>query len=174
MTKTELNDLTHLAQTSGFRLKQDLLSFLASVVPVEELIAPADKKSTRTDQQRKALEVYCRERAKTLNDAGLTVQEVLAKATELDWTQYRFKELIWKKSLFKLYGKDSTTDMKKTEEIDNIYKHVERFLGEVFHLESMDFPHDPEKQKENMSGYKSSDKSHLDEYYKETDVKTLL
>ena len=105
--------------------------------------------SQRTKKQNDSMHVLFEHIAKELNEAGLSVQEVLAESTELDWTPFRVKENLWKKSLKKLYGKDSTTQMTKAKEIDNVYDHINRFLakgfvrhdtGERVYIENIPFP----------------------------------
>ena len=80
-----------------------------------------------------------------LNNAGLTVQEVLSEKVELEWTPFRVKENLWRDFQMRMFGKESTKDLDKVEDIDKIHHHFTRFLGEKFHLENPEFPNDPNK-----------------------------
>jgi len=153
MTQEEINKLIELLTPDTVQGKMgarlNTLAWVESQKPTESVKTP------RTDSQNKAMHVFFNHVAKALNEAGLSVTEVLSQATELDWTEYRVKELLWKKSLKKLYGKDSTTQMKKTEEIDNVYEHINRFLsqgfvkndtGERVFIESIEFPNSKNKE----------------------------
>ena len=50
----------------------------------------------RTEQQRKAIEVYCRLLANELNEAGFDVTDGVVLELPVAWTQNNVKELIWK------------------------------------------------------------------------------
>ena len=70
----------------------------------------------RTEQQRKALEVWCRMVAKGLNDAGLGMKAVLAvKEIDAEWTQITVKEVLFKPLLAAMTYKDSTTKANTTD-----------------------------------------------------------
>jgi len=60
------------------------------------------KGKTRSGQQRKALQVYCREMAKKLNESGSSygkfIQHIIRCGLDVDWTEANFKEA------FKMYG----------------------------------------------------------------------
>jgi len=88
----------------------------------------------RTEKQRSAIEVYCRELAIKLNDAGLPIKEqFLGKEIELEWSQARVKDRIWKPTQLKLYGKKSTTDLDR-KEVGETYEHLARFFAETVGL----------------------------------------
>ncbi len=60
------------------------------------------RRKTRTNQQRKALQVYCREMAKRLNESGSSFDKFIRHIAEcglsVSWTEDNFKEA------FKMYG----------------------------------------------------------------------
>ena len=94
---------------------------------------------TRTEQQQKAIEVYCHAVAEACNTKGLDMVEVLSKkAVEIPWTQYMVKELIFKKIEFAMLGKVSTTQLETTE-VSNIYDVMNRWLINQFNI-SVPFP----------------------------------
>lgn len=108
----------------------------------------------RTDQQNKALHVYLGHVAQALNDAGYTVQKALEHRMELDWTPELAKELIWRPLQKALLGKKSTTELEKTGEIDQVYEHLTRYLGEKLHIEHIEWPHlEAESLDKQMAGY---------------------
>lgn len=93
-----------------------------------------------TRKQQKALHLYLRQVSEALNDAGLTIQEVLKFTFELEWTEEAVKEILWRTAQKKMFGKESTTQLSKQKEIDMIYETMNRFLGEKLHIESISFP----------------------------------
>lgn len=159
MNSLEKLTLQKICDGKGWEVHGKLREFLKNAEITEEI------PKQRTEQQNKALHVYCKLRSDSLNDAGLTVQAVLAKSMDLEWTPFRFKELMWKKSLKRLYGKDSTTKMTKQEEIDNVYNHIERYLGTEFQMETIDFPHDPDKENQKLKGIEASKQADYPVYY---------
>ena len=95
----------------------------------------------RTNAQNKALHKNFELIAQALNDAGLTIQATLAKGIELEWTPHLVKEILWKRTQKALYGKNSTTQLDKIGEIENIHDTIMRTLGERHGIEYIDFPH---------------------------------
>lgn len=86
-----------------------------------------DKK--RTDQQRKAIEVYCRLLACALNEAGLDIRATLKADFEIPWTQASVKELIWRQVQIAMHKDKSTTQISPTE-VDEIYRVIDRHMLE--------------------------------------------
>ena len=85
----------------------------------------------RTLSQNAALHVFFKLVADALNDGGFSVQETIKHTLDVDWTPDLVKVLIWKKAQRKFLGKDSTTQLEKHMEIDQIYDHVNRFLAKL-------------------------------------------
>ena len=101
----------------------------------------------RTLQQNAALHLYLRQVAQALNDAGLTIQEVLKNfKMEIEWTEESCKEILWRTAQKRMYNKHSTTRLNKHQEINMIHDVMNRFLSENFHLEYIPWPHDPAKE----------------------------
>lgn len=88
----------------------------------------------RTEQQNKSLHLYCEMLAKELNDAGISIQLFLKETVELEFTKDSVKELIWRPVQKALTGKDSTTKLDKVSDIGTIYEHLNRHVGEKFHI----------------------------------------
>lgn len=99
-----------------------------------------ERAKIRTTQQNKAMHVYFTMVAEALNDAGLTVEEVIKHyRIELHWTDIMVKELIWKTAQRSMLKKESTTELRKQKEIDLIWEVVNRFLAKL-KVESIAFP----------------------------------
>ncbi len=93
----------------------------------------------RTGQQRKAIEVFCRELGEALNDGGLDLKKFFAvKTVSLPWSQERVKDLIWRPIQQAMYGKKSTTQLEKME-VSEIYEIINRHMADNFGLH-VEFP----------------------------------
>ena len=102
---------------------------------------PSEKKIIRrTDRQNRALHLYFRMIADELNAGGLNVQLVLKQKMDIDWTPELVKEALWRPAQKVIVQKASTRLLKKAEEIDKIYEHLNRHLGEKFGI-YVPFPH---------------------------------
>jgi short-subunit dehydrogenase len=93
-----------------------------------------------TRQQQKALHKYFELLAKELNNNGITVQKLLSQAVELNWNARTIKELLWKPIQEALLAKKSTTELDKVKDIDEVWEHINRFVGETWGL-YVPFPH---------------------------------
>jgi hypothetical protein len=61
----------------------------------------------RTDNQNRALHLYCTQVADALNGAGLSMEQVLSNFTmELEWTKESVKEILWRTAQKRLSRKD--------------------------------------------------------------------
>lgn len=98
----------------------------------------------RTPTQNNALHLYFENLAEELNQAGFTVQLVLKEKMDLDWDKEKIKELLWRPAQKAILGKHSTTELSKQMDIDQVYDHLNRHLGEKFHI-FVPFPVDMEK-----------------------------
>ena len=100
------------------------------VVSVE--IKVKTERSLRTEQQNRALHLYFEQVAEALNDGGYTVQFVLKEKVEVDWDKDMVKDLLWRTAQQAILKKVSTTELAKQEDIDKVYDHLNRHLGEKF------------------------------------------
>lgn len=82
-----------------------------------------------TDQQRKALHLFCELVAQALNDAGYTVQKTLRHDIDIPWTKDLVKELIWRPVQRAMTEKNSTTQLDRVEP-SQIYEVLNLHLGE--------------------------------------------
>ena len=89
----------------------------------------------RTDQQRKSIEVYCREVAKALNDAGYEYRELIeilnSKGIETPFTQENIKDDYFKRIEYALFKKTSTTEL-TTGEVNEIFEVMTKSLANNF------------------------------------------
>lgn len=99
----------------------------------------------RTEKQNNALHLYFMWLATELNLAGYTVQLVLKEKMDLDFTPEMVKELLWRPAQKAILKKKSTTELKKLEDIDLVYEHLNRHLGEKFGIH-IPFPVDQDLQ----------------------------
>ena len=113
----------------------------------------------RTSSQNRALHKFCELLAKELNDAGLDMRVMFKPTYNIPWTTENVKNHIWRPFQKALYDKESTTFLRKQEEIDKIHKTIMRELGEKKGVPYIPFPNDPKKQheKNNYSSYEPAD-----------------
>ena len=87
---------------------------------------------TRTQRQNRALHVYLRELASTLNEKGLDCSMVLKDGvTAIKWSDHLVKEHIWRVVQEAQTEKKSTRDLDRSE-VSLIYDIINRHLGEKF------------------------------------------
>ena len=97
------------------------------------------KPLNRTDQQRKAIEVYCRLLSEAINDAGFEMKAVLeVKQVDVPWTQDRVKDILWKSLQAPMFpetvndkGEASTTKL-ESGEVNKVYEVLDRHIAEHF------------------------------------------
>ena len=108
----------------------------------------------RTPKQRAALEVYFRELANTLNDAGYDMKKVFeVKVADVPWSQELVKEALWRNLQETMTGKHSTTDL-ETEEVSEVYEVLNRHISQNFGI-SVPFPsyfNEPDNNKQSDQG----------------------
>lgn len=148
MKQNERDTLYKILTTEKWKAAPMALEYLQTV-EVEEGEEP---KGTRTLTQNKALHKDCALIAKKLNDAGKDMRIVLRADYLIPWTTESVKEHIFRPIMKALYGKESTTELNKLQEIDKIHEVIMRELGEKHGIEWHDFPHDPTKQNQRLQG----------------------
>ena len=92
----------------------------------------------RTNTQNNALQVYCRELANALNDAGLDMKKTLKAEVDIPWTQDLVREHLWKPIQEYVIGKRSTTEA-NTFQYSEVYDVLNRNMAEKFGV-SVPFP----------------------------------
>lgn len=100
----------------------------------------AGSKALRTEKQNKAMHLYFTKVSEALNDAGYTVQATIPKyKMEIAWTPQMIKELMFRTAMKSMLKIESTTQLKRDEDINLVYDVMDRFLGELG-VESIPFP----------------------------------
>ena len=90
---------------------------------------------TRTDAQNNALHKYFELLANEMSKAGYQFHMKLgSKDVKLDWSPSLVKEAMWKPIQRSLLNKSSTTELNKTEDINTVYDHINRFVSEELHI----------------------------------------
>ncbi len=100
-------------------------------------------RKVRTLPQNNALHKFFELLADKFNEKNITVQLFLSKVIELEWTPEIVKEIAWRPLQRLLTGKKSTTDLDNIGDIDNVYEHLNKHLGQEFEI------HVPFPSKEN-------------------------
>jgi hypothetical protein len=86
----------------------------------------------RTEKQRNSIEVYCRELAKALNDAGIPIkEEFLGRTLDIDWDQAGVKRRLWKGTQKRLFDIESTTKLTRAQ-VSDVYETINRYTAENF------------------------------------------
>jgi len=98
-----------------------------------------EEEKQRTLQQNSALHLFFRLLADELNSAGLDMRQVLKPGVEIPWTDENVKEYLWRPIQKAYTRKDSTKELNKTKDINNIYEILNRHLGEKLGIH-VEFP----------------------------------
>jgi len=100
-----------------------------------------DNNEKLTRQQQKSLHLFFRQVADELNKEGRTMTSVLQKfILEVPATEYLVKDTLWRPLQIALYGKKSTTELLKKQEIDKIYDALNKFAAEQLQMSLPPFP----------------------------------
>jgi DNA-directed RNA polymerase subunit F len=87
-------------------------------------------KSLRTLNQNNALHLLFKQLAEEMVEKGIDMKQVLKDGFDFPATPYNIKEFMWKPTQRLLFGKKSTTQLDKTEEINKVYDVVNKLLIE--------------------------------------------
>jgi len=103
----------------------------------------------RTSQQNNAIHLYLSQVATELERNGYTMQDVMERITKVEVmpTGNALKEVVWKPIQKILFGKKSTTELSKTEEIDKVYDVINKWLAREFDGLHIPFPSQDELAK---------------------------
>ena len=107
-----------------------------------DLIAVSVKRvsNRRTPAQNNAMHLYHTLVSDVLNAAGLTIEKVVKNFTmEHEWTPALVKELLWREAQRFATGKESSTELNKSGDINNTYDIMNRFLAKL-KIPSIPFP----------------------------------
>ena len=128
-----------------FSNKRELMDWLLENDNKPLLVSIERMTGVRSFDQNSALHLFFEQLAETLNSAGYTVQQILSKKMDMDWNGSSVKEMLWRPAQIAITKKTSTADLAKVGEIDDIYDHLCRHLGEKFGIKTPPFPNDPTK-----------------------------
>lgn len=82
-----------------------------------------------TCQQLKSLNLWCGQIAEALKEQGYDIREQLT--APLIPTKYNVKEFIFKRLAKSMFGVDSTKDLKKKKEIDELADVITKMFGDM-------------------------------------------
>lgn len=133
------------------KIKQFLLNGqVAECLAFIELIKTTGP--TRTQRQNSSLHLWLNMIEKEAENQGVTWDMLVRHTSQLRVTSEALKSAV--KQLIKaLWGYESTTQIKKTGELDIVIDHVTDWISKEMEVPS--FPCDEERQKENLAGYKT-------------------
>jgi DNA-directed RNA polymerase subunit F len=124
-------EITILVENEAETLAEGLQSAKKSVeslgVKVHD-IKPV--KSVRTLNQNNALHLLFTQLAEEMTEKGIDMKQVLKEGFDFPATPYNIKEFMWKPTQKLLFGKKSTTQLDKTEEINKVYDVMNKLLIE--------------------------------------------
>jgi hypothetical protein len=124
-------EITILVENEAETLAEGLQSAKKSVeslgVKVHD-IKPV--KSVRTLNQNNALHLLFTQLAEEMTKKGIDMKQVLKEGFDFPATPYNIKEFMWKPTQKLLFGKKSTTQLDKTEEINKVYDVMNKLLIE--------------------------------------------
>jgi len=83
----------------------------------------------RTSQQNRALWLYFRLVSDELNRGGLDLKKVLKPSVDIQWDEKNFHDYMWIPLQKAILHTNSTTKLKKLEDINKVYDHLHRFLS---------------------------------------------
>ena len=102
----------------------------------------------RTAQQRKAIEVYCREVAKALDESGQSVQTVFTMPVSI--TQKNIKEHMFKVVMTALFPEIHSTTELNTKQVSQVYENMNRVIAERYGV-SVPWPSIDEQRIESLT-----------------------
>ena len=150
MTHEEHHDLVDIVTKEPFKIRPRLLKFLETV-QIQEI---EKIRGTRTSQQNKALWKFFSLVADKLTELGVSMRTIFKETDTFDMppTKDSVHDL-WVHFQKAMVNTERTRDLKK-DQIDRIHEVFMKNMGEKFHLEYIDFPHDDERLAENIAPMK--------------------
>lgn len=120
----------------------DLAADLRHRLKTETDIHVMVKKATLSPKQFGALHLYCHEIAELLNAHGINQSTFYAnvKGGGFDWNKDSVKNGILKPIIKAMFDLNSTTKIKKREQVDDLVMNLSRFFSERLGVEIPAFP----------------------------------
>ena len=147
MTHAEYKELQDILASEPFKVRPRLVEFMKTVNVVEG-------KPTRTSSQNNALHLWFSQIADICQNQGVTWNMLIKHTVDVAVTAEGVKNF-WKVLQKALYGTESTTELKKTGQIEKMVEHFALFMGKE-EVEIPPFPSNEFKALEEMSGYKTN------------------
>lgn len=85
---------------------------------------------SRTINQNSALHLFFTQLAQALNEHGMDMRTLIRPEVEISWTPYSVKEYLWRPLQKVMLGKQSTTKLDRSQEINLIYDNLNRIITE--------------------------------------------
>ena len=114
----------------------------------KNIVIEAERDDTRTLSQNSSLHLYCTQLSNMFNDSGLDMKVVLKPSIDIEWTKDTVRKYIWKPVQKYLFQTESTTILKRVDEINKIHEHINRFLAKnpaTQNLPYLPFPNEDNK-----------------------------
>ncbi len=99
-----------------------------------------ETENKRTQQQSKSLWLYFEQLASAFNDAGKDQRIILKPHISIPWTKQAVHDQIWIPIQKVMFSTDSTTELLKQKQIDQIHAVIAREIGEKHQIEFLPFP----------------------------------
>lgn len=137
MTPQSKKTLLEILQRND-NVRPAILAFIENCEVIPEV------KSPRTDSQNRAMHLWFEQIAEECRKHSVDATLVFSKVMHMDMTAAFVKEM-WRALQQALFKTKSTTQLRKTGEIERIQDHFIRFFANEFQLELPPFPSDESK-----------------------------
>lgn len=128
-------------------LNDSFLRMFLKDIPIGDsvVVTIRKEKRVRTFSQNSAMWLFFEWLADSLNSAGLDMRVVLKPTYSIPWTKESVHDHLWLPVQRAMYGTDSTKELQKIGQIENIHGLLMRELGEKHQIEYIPWPVDEEK-----------------------------
>lgn len=123
-----------------FDNKKQLSDFLAENKNKTFIVQLKRETGRRTDSQNNALHLGFDFIARTLNESGHDMRQVLKEDVDIPWDVDSVKHYLFKPIMKAMFRKESTTELDKVSEINEVWDVLMKLLGEKFEVEYIPFP----------------------------------
>ncbi len=149
MNVKEKEQLETILNGNVWEVRPGLRKFLDEVK-----VSESETKPNRTGSQNAALHLWFSQIAEICQQQGVTWNMLIKHTVDVAVTQEGVKNF-WKVLQKALYGTESTTELKKTGQIERMVDHFALFMGKEG-VEIPPFPSNEFKAWEEIGGYKSN------------------
>lgn len=110
------------------------MAMLSSAMENDSMIEIKIKRGTRTLRQNNSLWLMFTQLSDELNSSGMSMMKTLKNDAEIMWTPELVKQFIWQPFQKAVVQTESTTEL-TTKQIDEVFMHVQKYLGENLGME---------------------------------------